>query len=882
MTNQKLFLPFAIVLLSLAPVLYAAPPELQVSGNKIQTASGCSILLKGVDLDGLEFSSTDTSGSWPGTLLSVAQEAVTAWDSNFLRVPMNQDYWFGCGDGDTNGTNYRSIVNGIVTWCASNNVYVLLDLHWSGESSTVTPLCGAGWGSAATTKQQSMADANAATFWSSVAGTYANNPAVLFDLYNEPYDNGKDNITPAPVTDTAGYAIWLSGGTLTGASFSTPGMQALLNAVRGATANNVCLMGGLHWCANLNGLPAASVTNLGNGVAFAAHLYGNNDGTSSASWNSEVPSTLLANYPVFVGEYGPSTSCNTDNTTFDANIFPYLTGTAGIAGGTAWSMTNSSCPNLYTGSFAPTAWGTAAKNFLLTPVPTCPASGSPVATSTPTSTHTDSPTVTLTNTPTRTVTETPTNTSTSTRTDTPTPTLTNTVIKTSTNTPTSSPTVSLTNTATRTATVTSTNTSANTATTTDTTTRTATTTNSPTATPTNTVANTSTHTVTNTATHIATATATDSPTATATNTLANTPTNTTTSTATHTATSTNTSTATFTITNTATATGTSTATNTVTHTATATNTDSPTITGTPTLTPTGTILTPTSTSTPTLTGTSTPTSTATNTHTITTTDTPTLTATQTTTNTATETATKTTTSTATVSLTWTVTETATNSPTHTPTATNTLVNTPTQTPTSTATDTPTNTFVNTPTNTLTSTTTPTSTNSQTRTATSTVTNTLVNTGTPTSTPSLTPTSSATPTLTSTVTVSFTASNTPSATATETSVNTATFTATPMASATYSSTFTPQSNSTPEVFPNPSSGEPVSVLPPSYVGNQDVKIQLFTTAFRKVKETIDRSVPYGPLKFELMDDWDHPLASGLYYVVIEVGNHRSVMKLLLLR
>ena len=351
------------------------------------------MLLKGVDLDGLEFSYTDTNGSWPGTLLSVAQEAVTAWDSNILRVPMNQDYWFGCGDGDTNGTNYRSIVNGIVTWCASNNCYVLLDLHWSGESSTASAPCGAGWGSAATTKQQPMADANAVTFWSSVAGTYANNSAVLFDLYNEPYDLGNDNITPTVTADAAGYSTWLNGGTLGGASFSTPGMQALLNAVRtNGKADNVCLMGGLHWCANLVDLPASSVTNLGNGVAYAAHLYGNNDGTSSTSWNAEIPSALLSSYPVFVGEYGPSTSCNTDNTTFDTNIFPWITGTAGIAGGTAWSMTNSSCPNLYTGTYTPTAWGTAEKDFLATPVATCPLGGSPVPTNTPVHTATPTPT----------------------------------------------------------------------------------------------------------------------------------------------------------------------------------------------------------------------------------------------------------------------------------------------------------------------------------------------------------------------------------------------------------------------------------------------------------------------------------------------------------
>ena len=391
-----------LLIFFLTAIALAAPPALQVSGNKLQTSGGCSVLLKGVDVDGLEYSSNGEgpTGGNGGNTVAVAGEAITVWKSNIIRLPMNQDYWFGCEGGDTNGSNYRSIVNSVVTFCSNNNAYEILDLHWSGQSSTASAPCGSGWGNAANTKQQPMADANAVTFWRSVAGTYSNNSAVIFDLYNEPYDSGNDNGT---VTDTNGYNIWLNGGTLGGASFSTPGMQALLNAVRGAGANNVCLLGGLHWCANLNGLPAGSLTNRGNGLVFAAHLYGDNDGTSASSWNGEVPGSLLSSYPVFVGEYGPSTSCNTDNSTFDTNMFAWLTGTSGIAGGTAWSMTPNSCPNLLSDwSFNTSTWGAAEKNFLATPVPTCSA-GSPVPTSTPTKTPT------ITSTPTSTATTIPPN-----------------------------------------------------------------------------------------------------------------------------------------------------------------------------------------------------------------------------------------------------------------------------------------------------------------------------------------------------------------------------------------------------------------------------------------------------------------------------------------
>jgi len=103
------------------------------------------------------------------------------------------------------------------------------------------------------------------------------------------------------------------------------------------------------------------------------------------------------------------------------------------------------------------------------------------------------------------------------------------------------------------------------------------------------------------------------------------------------------------------------------------------------------------------------------------------------------------------------------------------------------------------------------------------------------------------------------------------------------------TETPTPSSTPQpaakavVYPNPSNGGPVSVMAAVYSGTANVKVQVFTTAFRKVQEKLYTLQPYGPIQILMQDDWGNPLASGLYYVVISVnGNQRSVTKLLLLR
>lgn len=144
----------------------------------------------------------------------------------------------------------------------------------------------------------------------------------------------------------------------------------------------------------------------------------------------------------------------------------------------------------------------------------------------------------------------------------------------------------------------------------------------------------------------------------------------------------------------------------------------------------------------------------------------------------------------------------------------------------------------------------------------------------------TPTS--TPTVTPTLTPIATPSSSPTETTTSTPMGTSTFTASP----TSSITSTPQPNTTPIVFPNPSTGGPVMVAASFAEPVNQVDVQIFTTAFRKVQ---DNTVNPGTaasnwrILIQMQDSWGNPLASGLYYVVITADGHqRSVVKLLLLR
>src|SRR5206468_11064310 len=73
------------------------------------------------------------------------------------------------------GATYRSAIVDYVNLLHASGMYAILDLHWNAA------------GTAQATGQQAMVDADhGPAFWSSVAATFKNDPAVLFDLYNEP------------------------------------------------------------------------------------------------------------------------------------------------------------------------------------------------------------------------------------------------------------------------------------------------------------------------------------------------------------------------------------------------------------------------------------------------------------------------------------------------------------------------------------------------------------------------------------------------------------------------------------------------------------------------------------------------------------------------
>ncbi|MFZ0033775.1 MAG: glycoside hydrolase family 5 protein [Sedimentisphaerales bacterium] len=262
------------------------PLTLKVKGTQVLNSENKPVLLRGVNAACLEWTSDGN-----GVILKTVQVAIDDWHVNIIRLPLSQDRWFGkAPEQNDAGVAYRALVEEIVDLCSSKGCYIILDLHWSNAGE---------WGT--NIGQHSMPDENSVVFWKDLAPIYANHPAVLFDLYNEPHD----------VT----WDVWLKGGMIKdrpnrpgsqAKTYEAVGMQKMLDTIRAAGAKNIVVAGGLDWAYDFSGiLDGRQLKDAGgNGVIYANHAY-DNKRESVFTWISKMEEAS-AKLPVIVSEFGGS------------------------------------------------------------------------------------------------------------------------------------------------------------------------------------------------------------------------------------------------------------------------------------------------------------------------------------------------------------------------------------------------------------------------------------------------------------------------------------------------------------------------------------------------------------------------------------------------
>ena len=276
-----------------------------VSGNRLVDAHGNPLRLLGVNRSGAEYECLSGGAIFDGPVDADAIAAIAAWGANVVRVPLNEDCWLGINlkpGNKTQGAVYRNAIVDFVGALNAAGLYVILTLHENAPGGNVSKTL------------QPMADLDhAPAFWSSVAATFKGNPAVVFDLFNEPHK--------------VSWACWRDGCTVKTklGRWRTAGMAALVAAVRSAGATQPLMLGGLAYSSDLGKWlayrPQDPLTDSARNpvpgqpqLVASYHTYCGPPGTSTvaackaqlepseAQWPAVV--TVSQSVPVVTGEFG--------------------------------------------------------------------------------------------------------------------------------------------------------------------------------------------------------------------------------------------------------------------------------------------------------------------------------------------------------------------------------------------------------------------------------------------------------------------------------------------------------------------------------------------------------------------------------------------------
>ena len=290
----------------------------KVQGNTILGADGKPYLFHGVGRDGFEFVCTGPTFIDPAHLAFMGPSSSspgTYWWSNTVRLPLSESFWLkGSASQSCTANQYQGIIKQTVDAITALKLNVILDLQWTDAGGQAA---GAGAGF-------ELPDSDSLTFWSQAAKIYAGYSNVLFELYNEPH----------PPT----WSCWAAGCTIQ--NDNTPGqpaytykgvgIQALVNTVRGAGANNLVLVAGLNWGFDLSQLSSFPIT--GSNIVYDAHPYPY-AGKGPGNWDAAF-GYLTAKAPVMSAENGEY-DCQS---TYMSQLLSYFD--AHMMSWTAWAWYN--------------------------------------------------------------------------------------------------------------------------------------------------------------------------------------------------------------------------------------------------------------------------------------------------------------------------------------------------------------------------------------------------------------------------------------------------------------------------------------------------------------------------------------------------------------
>ena len=249
-----------VCLIMCAALCFAVTPRAQarrvtmvtVSGNHLVGTDGRALRLIGVNRSGTEYACAGPVsgggfgyGIFQGPVDAGSVRALLSWHVNAVALPLNEACWLGGYAGlssDFTGAAYRQAIVDYVRRLNAAAIYVVLRL------SGAAPGDNAFGTDDVSSDEIPMADADhSVAFWRSVATTFRTYPRVLFHTYDEPHDVSWQCLRDGCRATDAPEGQMRFG------TYQTVGDQALVDAIRGARADQPIIISGPDFAGDLSG-----------------------------------------------------------------------------------------------------------------------------------------------------------------------------------------------------------------------------------------------------------------------------------------------------------------------------------------------------------------------------------------------------------------------------------------------------------------------------------------------------------------------------------------------------------------------------------------------------------------------------------------------------
>jgi endoglucanase len=339
-----------------ADLSFGLAPLTAVGARIVSTTTGEPVRLCGVNRSGLEYAEPDASRDFLAAVGITEDEIATIardWGARIIRLPFNQDFVLHGRRGRT-AADYLDALDRVVAWAARHGCYTLLDLQWLDADRVFGMNADYTWN-----RVPPLPDARTADAWATLASRYRDEPAVLFDLFNEPHDPLPDDSAVLDGVSPEGVVHPLDHRRVRMTEWQ-PWARHLIATIRAEHPASLIFVSGIRWAYDLRGMPLASASDATpvENVVYSTHVYPWCR-TGPLSWGSyeqdwhRAFGHLAGRVPLFVGEWGGTA----DHVEWGTRLMRYLD--THRIGWTAWSWAD--WPHLVVDcracDYAPTSFG---------------------------------------------------------------------------------------------------------------------------------------------------------------------------------------------------------------------------------------------------------------------------------------------------------------------------------------------------------------------------------------------------------------------------------------------------------------------------------------------------------------------------------------------